>query len=81
MKSVNNYSASIAKAKEVIEEKKKCLIGAVRIAKELKMTPSVRTYCDLTQVVTFLHCEIIFNEFSQIWIESFCDLSVCSLQY
>lgn len=22
-----------------------------------------------------------FNEFSQIWIESFCDLSVCSLQY
>lgn len=57
MKSINNYSAVIAKAKEVIEEKKKCLIGVVRIAKELKVTPSVRAYCDLAQVVTFLHCE------------------------
>ncbi|NWH48346.1 RNF17 protein, partial [Fregata magnificens] len=51
LKSINNYSAGIAKAKEVIEEKKKCLIGAIRIAKELKITPSVRTYCDLTQVL------------------------------
>ncbi|KAM6283465.1 RING finger protein 17 [Spheniscus humboldti] len=51
VKSINNYSAGIAKAKEVIEEKKKCLIGAIRIAKELKITPSVRTYCDLAQVI------------------------------
>ncbi|KFQ47964.1 RING finger protein 17, partial [Nestor notabilis] len=51
VKSMNNYSAGIAKAKEVIEEKKKCLIGVVRIAKELKVTPSVRTYCDLSQVI------------------------------
>ncbi|XP_072714017.1 RING finger protein 17 [Ciconia boyciana] len=51
VKSINNYSAGIAKAKEVIEEKKKCLIGAIRIGKELKITPSVRTYCDLTQVI------------------------------
>ncbi|XP_062471229.1 RING finger protein 17 isoform X3 [Pezoporus occidentalis] len=51
VKSVNNYSAGIAKAKEVIEEKKKCLIGVVRIAEELKVTPSVRTYCDLAQVI------------------------------
>nr|XP_021141947.1 RING finger protein 17 [Columba livia] len=58
VKSVNNYSASIAKAKEVIEEKKKCLIGAVRIAKELKMTPSVRTYCDLTQVICNLKLSV-----------------------
>ncbi|KFW12248.1 RING finger protein 17, partial [Fulmarus glacialis] len=51
VKSINNYSAGIAKAKEVIEEKKKCLIGAIRIAKELKITPSVRTCCHLTQVI------------------------------
>ncbi|XP_052668924.1 RING finger protein 17 [Harpia harpyja] len=51
VKSINNYTAGIAKAKEVIEEKKKCLIGAIRIAKELKITPSVRTYCDLAQVI------------------------------
>ncbi|KAM6212191.1 RING finger protein 17 [Sarcoramphus papa] len=51
MKNINNYSAGIAKAKEVIEEKKKCLIGAIRIAKELKITPSVRIYCDLAQVI------------------------------
>lgn len=62
MKSIDYYSAGIAKAKEVIEEKKKCLIGVIRIAKELKITPSVRAYCDLAQVVTFLHCEIIYFE-------------------
>ncbi|KAM6384359.1 RING finger protein 17 [Alca torda] len=51
VKSVNDYSAGVAKAKEVIEEKKKCLIGVIRIAKELKITPSVRAYCDLAQVL------------------------------
>ncbi|XP_065534690.1 RING finger protein 17 isoform X2 [Lathamus discolor] len=51
VKRVNSYSAGIAKAKEVIGEKKKCLISVVRIAKELKVTPSVRTYCDLAQVI------------------------------
>lgn len=50
MKSIDDYSVGIATAKQYIEEKKKCLIGAIRIAKELKITPSVRTYCDLTQV-------------------------------
>ncbi|NXI72622.1 RNF17 protein, partial [Anseranas semipalmata] len=50
-KSIDSYSADVAKAKQLIEEKKKCLIGAIRIAKELKITPSVRTYCDLTQVI------------------------------
>ncbi|KFW09689.1 RING finger protein 17, partial [Eurypyga helias] len=51
VKSISNYSAAIAKAKEVIGEKRKCLIGIIRIANELKITPSVRTYCDLTQVI------------------------------
>ncbi|NXC42199.1 RNF17 protein, partial [Penelope pileata] len=51
VKSIDDYSADIAKAKQFIEEKKKCLMGAIRIAKELKTTPSVRAYCDLTQVI------------------------------
>uniref|UniRef100_A0A8C8ADM5 RING finger protein 17 n=1 Tax=Otus sunia TaxID=257818 RepID=A0A8C8ADM5_9STRI len=74
VKSINNYSAGIAKAKEVIEEKKKCLVGAIGIANELIVTPSYRRR-DLAQVVTFLQCEITFNEYIQIWIESFCDPS------
>lgn len=57
---INNYSSSIAKAKEMIEEKKKHLIGAIRTAKELKFSHSLRNCCDVTQVVTFLHCEIIY---------------------
>ncbi|KAM9388352.1 RING finger protein 17 [Phaethornis superciliosus] len=51
VKSIDNCSAGIAKVKEVIEEKKNCLIGAIRIAKEIKIAPSIRTYCDLTQVM------------------------------
>ncbi|XP_009707104.1 PREDICTED: RING finger protein 17, partial [Cariama cristata] len=51
VKSINYYSAGIAKAKEVIEEKTKCLIDIIRIAKELKITPSVRTRSDLAQVI------------------------------
>lgn len=57
---INNYSSSIAKAKEVIEEKKKRLVGAIRTAKELRLPHSLRNCCDLAQVVTFLHCEIIY---------------------
>jgi len=60
VKNINNYNAGVAKAKQVVEEKEKCLIGAIRITKELKMTPSVRAYCDLEQVAIFLHCEIIY---------------------
>ncbi|KFR17465.1 RING finger protein 17, partial [Opisthocomus hoazin] len=51
VKNINNYNAGVAKAKQVVEEKEKCLIGAIRITKELKMTPSVRAYCDLEQVL------------------------------
>ncbi|XP_068003982.1 RING finger protein 17 [Melanerpes formicivorus] len=54
VKSISSYSADIGKAKEVVEEKKKCLAGAIRIAKELKITPSVRACCDLPQVICHL---------------------------
>ncbi|KAM7065855.1 RING finger protein 17 isoform 5-T6 [Acridotheres tristis] len=48
---INSYSSSIAKAKEVIEEKKKHLIGAIKTAKELKFSHSLRNCCDLTQII------------------------------
>uniref|UniRef100_A0A674H7U2 RING finger protein 17 n=1 Tax=Taeniopygia guttata TaxID=59729 RepID=A0A674H7U2_TAEGU len=48
---INNYSSSIAKTKEVIKEKTKHLIGAIRTAKELKFSHSLRNCCDLAQVL------------------------------
>eukprot|EP00075_Anas_platyrhynchos_P004229 XP_012950256.2 RING finger protein 17 isoform X2 [Anas platyrhynchos] len=48
---INNYSADVAKAKQLIEEKRKALNGAIRMATELKITPNTRTYCDLAQVI------------------------------
>ncbi|XP_030921931.1 RING finger protein 17 [Geospiza fortis] len=48
---INNYCSSIAKTKEIIEEKKKHLIGAIRTAKELKFSHSLRNCCDLTQII------------------------------
>ncbi|NXL92057.1 RNF17 protein, partial [Alectura lathami] len=50
-KSIDNYIADIVKVRQFIEEKKKCLMGVIRIAKELKITPSLRTYCNLPQVI------------------------------
>ncbi|XP_031362314.2 RING finger protein 17 [Lonchura striata] len=49
--SINNYSSSIAKTKEVIEEKKQCLIDAIRTAKELKSSHSLRNCYDLAQII------------------------------
>ncbi|KAJ7416251.1 ring finger protein 17 [Pitangus sulphuratus] len=51
MENISNYSASIAKAKEVIEEKKKHLIRAIRTAKELKFSHFRRNRCDLAKVI------------------------------
>ncbi|XP_019142040.3 RING finger protein 17 isoform X1 [Corvus cornix cornix] len=48
---INNCSTTIAKAKEVIEEKKKHLIGAIRTAKELKFSRSLRNSCDLAKIL------------------------------
>ncbi|XP_034614706.1 RING finger protein 17 isoform X3 [Trachemys scripta elegans] len=51
VKNTDNYVANIIKAKQYIEEKKNNLNGAMRLAKELKITPSLRTCCDLNQVI------------------------------
>lgn len=60
MKNTDNYVARIIKAKQYIEEKRNNLNGAIRLAKELKITPSLRTSGDLNQVVKFIHCKKIF---------------------
>nr|XP_042711080.1 RING finger protein 17 isoform X3 [Chrysemys picta bellii] len=51
VKNTDNYVANIIKAKQYIEEKKNNLNGAMRLAKELKITPSLRTCCDLNKVI------------------------------
>ncbi|XP_039354885.1 RING finger protein 17 isoform X6 [Mauremys reevesii] len=51
VKNTDNYVANIIKAKQCIEEKRNNLNGAMRLAKELKITPSLRTCCDLNQVI------------------------------
>ncbi|XP_064587476.1 RING finger protein 17 isoform X3 [Zonotrichia leucophrys gambelii] len=48
---INNYISTIAKTKEIIEEKKKHLIGAIRTAKELKFSHALRNCCDLAQII------------------------------
>lgn len=47
----NDYLSKLATVKSYIEEKKNDLDAAMKIAKELKSAPSLRTYCDLTQVI------------------------------
>lgn len=42
-------------AKSYIEEKKNDLAAAMKIARELKSAPSLRTYCDLNQVILIDH--------------------------
>ncbi|XP_030417159.1 RING finger protein 17 [Gopherus evgoodei] len=51
VKNTDNYVANIIKAKQCIGEKRNNLNGAMRLAKELKITPSLRTCCDLNQVI------------------------------
>ncbi|XP_063250685.1 RING finger protein 17 [Prinia subflava] len=48
---ITNYSSSIAKAKEAIEEKKQRLIGVIRMAEELKFSHSPRNCYDLAQII------------------------------
>lgn len=47
----DDYLSKLATVKSYIEEKKNDLDAAMKIAKELKSAPSLRTYCDLTQVI------------------------------
>ncbi|KAM5288002.1 RING finger protein 17 [Ctenodactylus gundi] len=54
IRNTDDYLSHIKMAKSYIEEKKKDLDAAMKIAKELKSAPSLRTYCDLNQIIRTL---------------------------
>ncbi|XP_074072360.1 RING finger protein 17 isoform X4 [Macrotis lagotis] len=53
-RNTEDYLGDIIMAKRYIERKKNDLDAAMRIAKELKIAPSLRTYCDLNQIICTL---------------------------
>ncbi|XP_019337531.1 RING finger protein 17 isoform X2 [Alligator mississippiensis] len=61
----DSYISDVLKVKQHIEEKKNKLIGVMRIAEELKTTPSLRTCCDLNQVIYSLKLTVE-NELSSV---------------
>ncbi|XP_046302897.1 RING finger protein 17 isoform X1 [Marmota monax] len=54
VRSTDDYLSNLITAKSYIEEKKNDLDAAMKIAKELKSAPSLRTYCDLNQIIRTL---------------------------
>ncbi|XP_021037842.1 RING finger protein 17 [Mus caroli] len=61
----DDYLSKLVTVKSYIEEKRSDLDAAMKIAKELKSAPSLRTYCDLTQIIRTL--KLTFeSELSQV---------------
>uniref|UniRef100_A0A8C6HDW9 RING finger protein 17 n=1 Tax=Mus spicilegus TaxID=10103 RepID=A0A8C6HDW9_MUSSI len=61
----DDYLSKLVTVKSYIEEKKSDLDAAMKIAKELRSAPSLRTYCDLTQIIRTL--KLTFeSELSQV---------------
>ncbi|XP_036155889.1 RING finger protein 17 isoform X1 [Myotis myotis] len=61
----NDYLSNVIMAKNCIEERKNDLNAAMKIARELKSAPSLRTYCDLNQIIRAL--KLTFeNELPQV---------------
>nr|KAF6428386.1 ring finger protein 17 [Rousettus aegyptiacus] len=54
VRNTDDYLSHVRMAKNYIEEKKNDLDAAMKIAKELKSAPSLRTYCDLNQIIRTL---------------------------
>eukprot|EP00071_Canis_lupus_P032039 XP_022265596.1 RING finger protein 17 isoform X3 [Canis lupus familiaris] len=54
VRNTDDYLSSVIMAKSYIEEKKNDLAAAMKIARELKSAPSLRTYCDLNQIIRTL---------------------------
>ncbi|XP_006832121.1 PREDICTED: RING finger protein 17 [Chrysochloris asiatica] len=65
VRNADNYLSNVIMAKDYIEEKKKDLDAAMKIAKELKSAPSLRTYCDLNQIIRTLKLTYE-SEFSEV---------------
>ncbi|XP_032259301.1 RING finger protein 17 isoform X1 [Phoca vitulina] len=54
VRNADDYLSNVIMAKSYIEEKKNDLAAAMKIARELKSAPSLRTYCDLNQIIRTL---------------------------
>ncbi|XP_004401420.1 PREDICTED: RING finger protein 17 [Odobenus rosmarus divergens] len=54
VRNTDDYLSNVIMAKSYIEEKKNDLAAAMKIARELKSAPSLRTYCDLNQIIRTL---------------------------
>uniref|UniRef100_G1MG56 RING finger protein 17 n=1 Tax=Ailuropoda melanoleuca TaxID=9646 RepID=G1MG56_AILME len=54
LRNTDDYLSNVIMAKSYIEEKKNDLAAAMKIARELKSAPSLRTYCDLNQIIRTL---------------------------
>ncbi|XP_020921069.1 RING finger protein 17 isoform X3 [Sus scrofa] len=54
MRNTDAYLSNVTMAKSYIEVKKNDLDAAMKIARELKLAPSLRTYCDLNQIIRTL---------------------------
>ncbi|XP_060143732.1 RING finger protein 17 isoform X5 [Globicephala melas] len=65
VRNTDDYLSNIITAKRYIEVKKNDLDAAMKIARELKSTPSLRIYCDLNQIIWTL--KLTFeSELSQV---------------
>ncbi|XP_072813813.1 RING finger protein 17-like isoform X2 [Vicugna pacos] len=65
VRNTGDYLSNVMMAKSYIEEKKNDLDAAMKIARELKSAPSLRTYCDLNQIIQTL--KLTFeSELSQV---------------
>ncbi|XP_073898932.1 RING finger protein 17 isoform X2 [Castor canadensis] len=65
VRNTDDYLSNLMMAKSYIEGKKNDLDAAMKIARELKSAPSLRTYCDLTQIIRTL--KLTFeSELSQV---------------
>ncbi|XP_033092679.1 RING finger protein 17 isoform X4 [Trachypithecus francoisi] len=53
-RTTDDYLSNLIKAKSYIEEKKNNLNAAMNIARALQLSPSLRTYCDLKQIIQTL---------------------------
>ncbi|XP_032694160.1 RING finger protein 17 [Lontra canadensis] len=54
VRNTDDYLSNVIMAKSYIEDKKNDLAAAMKIARELKSAPSLRTYCDLNQIIRTL---------------------------
>ncbi|XP_012497128.1 PREDICTED: RING finger protein 17-like [Propithecus coquereli] len=61
----DDYLSNLTMTKSYIEEKKNDLDAVMKIARELKSAPSLRTYCDLNQIIRTLTLTLE-SELSQV---------------